>query len=161
MKALKENAGSLLLCVFEAVVGILLLLDPIAFTTGIIVAFGVVLLLMGIGSAVGYFRMDALAGAASRSLLKGLILIAAGAFCVFRSYWFIISFPVLSVIYGVSILGAAAHQVGQILVAMGVMGSYFVAAYLPWLLLTSIATGLITGSLSAGVLQLLPREAKK
>ena len=111
MKALKEKAGSILLCVFEAVVGILLLLDPIAFTTGIIVSFGVVLLLMGIGSAVGYSRMDALAGAASRGLLKGLVLIAAGAFCVFRSYWFIMTFPVLSVIYGVSILIAGLGKI--------------------------------------------------
>ena len=64
-------------------------------------------------------------------------------------------------LYGISVLGAAAHNVGQILVAMAVMGSPYVAAYLPWLLLISIVTGLLTGGLTAGVLRLLPREVRK
>ena len=56
-------------------------------------------------------------------------------------------------VYGVSVLGAAAHQIGQILAAMGLMGSMAVGAYLPWLLLTAVATGLLTGGLCAGVLK--------
>ena len=64
-------------------------------------------------------------------------------------------------LFGTSILGAAAHNVGQILVAMIVMGSFYVAAYLPWLLLISVLTGLLTGSLAVGVLRLLSREVRK
>lgn len=64
-------------------------------------------------------------------------------------------------IYGISVMGAAAHNVGQIAVAMVVMGSYYVAAYLSWLLLISVVTGLLTGGLSAGVLRLLPKEVGK
>lgn len=56
-------------------------------------------------------------------------------------------------IFGVSILGAAAHNVGQILACMVLMQSVFVAAYLPYLLLVAIATGLLTGSLTAGVMK--------
>jgi len=56
-------------------------------------------------------------------------------------------------IFGVSILGAAAHNVGQILACMVLMRSVFVAAYLPYLLLVAIATGLLTGTLTAGVIQ--------
>ena len=111
MKFLKQNAGSIFLCVFEAVVGILILFNPIAFTTGIIIAFGIVLLLMGIGSAIGYFRMEAAEAAETQGLLKGLILAAAGAFCAFRSHWFILTFPVLSVIYGVFILIAGLSKI--------------------------------------------------
>lgn len=64
--------------------------------------------------------------------------------------------PFLS-LFGVSVLGAAAHQIGQILAAMALMRSVYAAAYLPWLLLVSVATGLLTGGMTAGVLRLLPK----
>lgn len=64
--------------------------------------------------------------------------------------------PLFSV-YGVSVLGAAAHSVGQILAAMVLMHSVHVGAYLGWLLVVSAATGLLTGALCAGVLQVLPK----
>lgn len=58
-------------------------------------------------------------------------------------------------IYGVSILGAAFHNVGQILIAMLLMRSVYVAAYLPYLLGVAIFTGLLTGSACAGTLRAL------
>ena len=62
--------------------------------------------------------------------------------------------PIFSV-YGVSILGAAAHNVGQILAAMVLMQSVYVAAYLPYLLVVAVFTGLFTGGACAGVLRIL------
>lgn len=61
-------------------------------------------------------------------------------------------------VYGVSILGAAAHNVGQILAAMAVLGSVYVAGYLPYLLLVAIVTGLATGTAGAGVLRILEKN---
>lgn len=49
-------------------------------------------------------------------------------------------------LYGVSVLGAAAHNIGQIFAAMAVLKSVTVVSYLPFLLLVSIATGLLTGA---------------
>ena len=63
--------------------------------------------------------------------------------------------PFLS-IYGVSILGAAAHNVGQILAAMGLMHSIYIGAYLPYLLIVAVFTGPLTGAACAGVLRVLP-----
>lgn len=63
-------------------------------------------------------------------------------------------------LYGVSVLGAAGHSMGQILAAMVLMRSVYVAAYLPWLLMTSIVTGLLTAMLCASVLRLLPKEGR-
>lgn len=63
-------------------------------------------------------------------------------------------------VYGVSVLGAATHNIAQILVAMGLMASPFVGAYLPWLLIISIVTGLVTGGICAGVLKVLPKERR-
>lgn len=56
-------------------------------------------------------------------------------------------------VYGVSVLGAAAHNVGQILAAMGLMQSVYIGAYLPYLSLVAIVTGLTTGACCAGVLR--------
>ena len=82
------------------------------------------------------------------SLLGGILALAVMAL-VRRTGWFSV--------YGVSVLGAAAHNVGQILAAMGLMQSVYVGAYLPWLLLMAIVTGLLTGGCSAGVLRAMER----
>lgn len=60
-------------------------------------------------------------------------------------------------IYGVSVLGAAAHNIGQILAAMVLMNSVYIGAYLTYLLLIAIATGLMTGGICAGILRVLPK----
>lgn len=60
--------------------------------------------------------------------------------------------PFLSV-YGVSILGAAAHGTGQIAIAMLLMHTVYIGAYLPWLLLVALATGMATGAAACGVLR--------
>ena len=56
--------------------------------------------------------------------------------------------PALSV-YGVSVLGAAAHNLGQICAAMVLLGSVYVISYLPFLLAVSVLTGLATGAASS------------
>ena len=71
------------------------------------------------------------------SLTGGLLALGA--------MWAARRLPFLSV-YGVSILGAAAHNIGQIFAAMAVLKSYTVVSYLPFLLIVSIATGLLTGA---------------
>ena len=48
-------------------------------------------------------------------------------------------------IYGVSIAGAAAHNIGQIGAAMIVLGGTAVLGYLPVLLAVSLLTGTLTG----------------
>ena len=78
------------------------------------------------------------------SLTGGLISLGVMAVCK--------KIPAFS-IYGVSILGAAAHNIGQILAAMALMGSVYVWAYLPYLLLIAIVTGAATGAACAGVLR--------
>ena len=80
------------------------------------------------------------------SLTGGLLSMAVMTLCK--------RVPLFS-IYGVSILGAAAHNVGQILAAMLVMDSVYVGAYLPYLLAVALFTGSATGAACAGVLRAL------
>ena len=80
------------------------------------------------------------------SLTGGLLSLGIMALCKRSS---------LFSIYGVSILGAAAHNIGQILAAMALMRSVYVLGYLPYLLFVAICTGMATGAACAGVLRTL------
>ncbi len=46
---------------------------------------------------------------------------------------------------GVSVAGAAAHNIGQICAAIGVLGTFDVIGYLPLLLVSAVPLGLVTG----------------
>jgi heptaprenyl diphosphate synthase len=54
-------------------------------------------------------------------------------------------------LFGVSMGGAAAHTVGQILIAAMLVRSFYVLTYLPVLLLVSIVTGLLIAALAIPV----------
>lgn len=104
MNFLKRNANVILICLFEALIGILLLFDPIGFSSAIVIAFGVALIAAGLIAVIGYFRTDAVEAALGRTFAKGLAMLLAGAFCVLQPTWFIVTFPLLTILYGVVIL---------------------------------------------------------
>lgn len=52
-------------------------------------------------------------------------------------------------IYGVSIGGAAAHNIGQMAAAVITLGSTMALGYLPFLLAVSLFTGVLTGFLAS------------
>lgn len=111
MKSLKSNINGILVCLFEIVVGILLLINPIGFTTGIITISGIVLLIVGVISIIKYFRAGVEEAVMGQYLVKGLAAVVAGAFCAFRARWFIVTFPALTVIYGVVVLFAGLGKI--------------------------------------------------
>ena len=104
MKNLKSSLNGVLLCLFEIVIGVLLLINPIGFTTGIITTAGFVLLIAGLISVTKYFRAEAKEAATGQYLMKGLVELLSGVFCIFKSHWFIVTFPALTIIYGVIVL---------------------------------------------------------
>lgn len=104
MKKTEQITNSIILCLFEVLVGVLLLINPVAFTSGIIITTGVVLLVIGLINIIRYFRTDALEAALSQSLARGLMALLVGFFCTFNSHWFIATFPVLTIVYGIAIL---------------------------------------------------------
>ena len=52
-------------------------------------------------------------------------------------------------VYGVSVGGAAAHNIGQMAAACLTLGSTMVLGYLPFLLAVSLVTGTLTGFVTA------------
>lgn len=64
-------------------------------------------------------------------------------------------------IYGISILGAAAHNMGQICAAMALMQTVYIGAYLPYLLIVALFTGFATAAAASGILKILPKVVKQ
>ena len=104
MKKLSGNLGTIIMFLCELLVGVLLLIDPVGFTAGIIIGLGWVMMALGLASAVSYFRTAPAEAAREQKLVKGLCLILLGAFGAFRSGWFIAAFPLLTMAYGVAML---------------------------------------------------------
>ncbi len=111
MKLLKENADGIVFCLFELVVGVLLLVNPVSFTVGIIMVAGVVFILLGLINVARYFRTSVDEAVLGQMLTKGLLLLLAGIFCVWKTEWFIVTFPVLTILYGVLILVAGISKI--------------------------------------------------
>lgn len=74
MKFLKNNIGSIVSCLMEILVGILLLINPVGFTSGIIIGAGFVLLVTGLISVIKYFRTEPEAAEKTRCWSKAWLL---------------------------------------------------------------------------------------
>ena len=104
METVKRNIGGIIMCLFELLAGILLLINPVMVTSGIVVVLGIVLLIIGLLGVISYFRMEPEEAAMKQILAKGLAVSAAGLFCIVQYQWFVESFSILAILYGVIIL---------------------------------------------------------
>ena len=111
MKFFKENSVNLLISVCEFVLGILLLINPTGFTTGIIIAFGAACLVFGIVQIIFYWKKPFAEAMSRLYLMKGLVSISLGLFCVCFSHWFLETFVLLSFLYGILLLMGGFYKV--------------------------------------------------
>ncbi len=112
-KMFKGRIGGFVLCAIEILVGVLLLINPIGFTSGIIIGAGVVLALGGLASVILYFMSAPAEGVASQRLFRGLVMVMGGLLCITQYQWIITAFPLLTVIYAGWMLVLAAMKVQQ------------------------------------------------
>lgn len=110
MTPFKRSLCGIGMSLVELIIGILLLINPVGFTSGILVTFGIALMMIGISTTLKYFWTDAVEASVRQLLVKGLILLLTGAFCTFCSRWFLVTFPILTLIYGVVILIAGINK---------------------------------------------------
>lgn len=150
-----SKLASVLMAICEVTAGVLLLIDPVSFTKVILIVLGGIFVIMGVVSAVQYFRATPLRAAAGKGLVRGCVEIAFGVFCIVKSNWFLATFPVLTVIYGVVTLVsgftklqwtvdmirmkmrkwglAALSAVVTILCAMVILGNPFASTTVLWM----------------------------
>ncbi len=104
MKFLKENGIRIVLLLAELAVGILLLINPLGFTTAILTALGAVVAVLGLILIIAYFKSTPQTGAVQQNLAKGALCLIIGLFCAFNVDWFIATFPLLTILYGIATL---------------------------------------------------------
>ena len=81
MRSSNQTINGVVFFLLEILIGILLLINPIGFTSSIIITTGAVLAVVGIINVIKYFRSDVIEGAAGQLLTKGLLSIAGGTVC--------------------------------------------------------------------------------
>ena len=91
--------------------------------------------------------------------VTALAMSLTGGICAFAVMLCSKRIPFIS-IFGVSILGAAAHNFGQVCAASLLLYSGYTFGYLPFLLLVAIPSGFITGTISAATLRVLTTAGK-
>ena len=114
----------------------------------------VALYLLGPKEAFAILMPRCILGAVFGGGITGLLFSLTGGVLAMAVMILAKKVPFFSV-YGVSILGAAAHNVGQILAAMVLMNSVYIGVYLSYLLVVALFTGTATGAACAGVLRAL------
>lgn len=114
----------------------------------------VALYLLGPKAAFAILIPRCIFGAVFGGGITGLAFSLTGGILAMVTMMLAKKLPIFS-IYGISILGAAAHSVGQILAAMVLMNSVYIGAYLPYLLIVALFTGFATGAAGAGILRAL------
>lgn len=96
--------SSIIMALCELVLGVLLLINPICFTSLVFIILGIVLAVTGIIEIIAYFRTEPAGAILRQNLAVGLAEITAGLFCIFRYEWLIAAFPLLTILYGILIL---------------------------------------------------------
>lgn len=114
----------------------------------------IALYLLGAKSAFAILILRCVLGAVFGGGITGLLFSLTGGMLSMSVMALCKNVPILSV-YGISILGAAVHNIGQILAAMVLMNSVYIGMYLPYLLVVALFTGFATGAAGAGVLRIL------
>jgi len=110
MAFIKRNKKGLLTVLLEIAVGILLLINPTMFTSIIIIMLGVGFFILGLVNIVRYFQNEVVAASAGQYFTRGILYLLFGCFCVFKHDWFIGTFPVLTIMYGILILIAGVSK---------------------------------------------------
>ncbi len=99
-KLLRKHMRELIITVFLLAVGILLLVNPTAFTAGLVRIAGCLLILLGVLRIIRYFRAEPETAAKGQDFFVGIIAVSGGLFCVIKTGWFLSVFPTLAIIYG-------------------------------------------------------------
>ena len=104
MNKKREIGRNILACLLEALVGVLLLVNPAGFTSFIIVGAGILLVAYGLISLIQYFRMPVEEAAKKQPMSKGLLFMMLGIVCIVFTEWFVTTFTMLTILYGIALL---------------------------------------------------------
>lgn len=111
MKTVLKYVSGMLASIFEIFVGVLLLIDPMAFTSGIIIALGAILLFSAVICIFKYFHADIEEAIPNQMLFKGLIVMIFGSFFIFGNSYILEYSELLNALYGIGILLIGLYKI--------------------------------------------------
>ncbi|MBQ4344240.1 MAG: DUF308 domain-containing protein [Erysipelotrichaceae bacterium] len=114
----KKMFDIIVMIVVELVVGLMLLVNPIELTSVILICIGTVLLVEGVRQVIHYFMDEPDQASKQNTAAKGILLILLGILCVFKTDWFIRTFPVLTMLYGVILVISGVEKIQRTLDAI-------------------------------------------
>lgn len=85
MEFFKKNGNLVLVILFEIVVGVLVLINPMKFTSFVIIACGTAVMLVGAAGIVNYFKTKPMDHYFGTSLASGLVELAVGLVIISKS----------------------------------------------------------------------------
>ena len=104
MGFIKQNGSTIVAGLLELLIGILLFVDPVGFTSNILRVVGAIFLICGVVCLIHYFNTEPVQAALEQNFSKGLVMILLGSFLALRTQQAIALFPLLTHLYGVAIL---------------------------------------------------------
>jgi|GEM_PF-2218023 len=102
--SVSSQVWAVLAGVVQLVVGVLLLIDATRFTSSIVAAAGVLMVVAGLVQGVRYFRTPVAQAVAGHNLTYALALLILGGFCVLQFKWIAADMPLMSMVFGVVIV---------------------------------------------------------
>lgn len=112
MKAfMQKYLNGILLTLGELLVGILLLIKPVGFSTGILIAVGIAMAVMGVTRIKRYLSLKTEDAVHSHDLSAGLLLLLLGFFTIVKTEWIVNMFPALTSLYGILMLASGLFKV--------------------------------------------------
>ena len=88
----------------EILLGVVLLINPEGFTSWIIIAAGIAMVVTGLWHVLRYFNLEPELAMREHDLSTGLFLAAAGAICIFKTAWVLGLFSHLTMLYAIALL---------------------------------------------------------
>lgn len=105
MASLKKNIPVILFILFELIVGILLLVNPEAFTKAVIIFFGIVMVVIGIVYIIRYLReKNTPQESKGTTLVLAIIALVIGLICIVLTNVIIGIFAMVAILYGVILI---------------------------------------------------------
>lgn len=112
MKKLASKVTEFVFAGCEVVLGILLLINPVSFTSVIITVLGLLLSVFGVISIVRHFRKSPAEAARGQDMMHGLLMVGSGVFCMLKSNLLTTAgLPLLMLVYGIMILVSGTAKV--------------------------------------------------
>lgn len=103
--------SGILFAVIEIIIGVVLLIKPLAFTNLILNIFGIILIIAGVINVISYFLTETEIAVLEQDLTNGIGLLVVGIFLIVAKKWLLSIIPVISIIYGIIILFGGINKI--------------------------------------------------